>query len=373
MRGKVIIFLLVASVVGGSLYSVYANKDSKQKLDFTAQTLSEKCRGSSLDPDSVSPYARYCYVQFFYPLLKKFGPKYTIDLVVAWAKQTDGLRGECHNVTHILGRYAWQLYKLKSLEGDTSACAFAYGHGVMQEASKEKGNAFVMKNFKNLCYKTTDINGCLHGMGHALYDINFNAPDSAKICESIANSSSEKIKKGGQNYLTLCMEGWSMEAFLFDSKVDAKLKNADHIMDPCLKVVDEYARAGCAGGELRNYVVAADYINFDKKFFNERVKRLGEMVKICKDSKIIIKSQCGNYLGLTAAEVYTLEMDGKMVMPNIEKICNIYGDYCFIPFYDSRYNRLGLNKNRVKELCKDLTLKNNIAQCYKIVEKLGRI
>lgn len=360
MKSRILFSIILLALALTSIYYISPLSDKKPtnlKIDtsVTPQSLAKKCGGSALPGgEERAVNARYCYLKYFEVVLRVKGPEFTTKELAAWALKTGGLQGECHNVGHLLGRLSYKLYKFDSLKGNATVCAFSYGHGILQEASETLSRADVLKHFSNLCVGTTDANGCLHGYGHATADAGFDPVMSNEICdkqiELMKNDKAMNISNARAHTLAVvCMEGWAMEQFFIDNKFWITVTDPNKALAVCGTAAGAGGN-GCRGSALRNWVIAPDY--HQKDFTKEREKRLEWFRDYCLKQEPIYQSDCMGHVGLTTAEVWTLEMPNVVTVPYINKICiGKFQDRCIIALANSRWNRYGDSIEKVLPLC----------------------
>jgi len=107
----------------------------------------------------------------------------------------------CHEVTHYIGRRAYELEKnIPKLYGQgNSACWGGFYHGVIEAYFKEKNlpidnpeSPRIISSIQNVCGKIADyltprfFYECLHGIGHAMMFITISdLPKSLKLCDAL--------------------------------------------------------------------------------------------------------------------------------------------------------------------------------------------
>ena len=341
----------VLSAMALLAYVVGVGPAAKVGPTITPAALVKACGGEALNAALDSEKSRFCYLEFFEKLLDDEGPKVAVAQLADWASKTGGLAGECHDVGHLLGKYAWKSLKERSLEGDTTVCAFSYGHGILQQASAELPQQEILRRFSNLCENTTDFPGCLHGYGHAMADIKFSPADSDALCaRQVAQIDATKHSpRQLWNYHFTCMEGWVMEQTFIDFTFWEQLSAPEQAVTVCGDLQGP-GGTGCRGSALRNYTMAP---SIETPNFTEiRNTRLEEFQKICLTKVGDDQRGCMQHLGLTAAEVWTLDMPEKVTAPHFMKMC--VGEFwvnCLESTLNSRWNRYGNSIERVLPLC----------------------
>lgn len=370
--------LVVASI--GTAYVVVqgpAKSTTKQDvLDTTPQQLTARCGGELVNGAGRSEEAKLCYVNYFTKLLDVKGPKLAVDQLKSWALATNGLAGECHDVGHLLGKYAWKKLKMVSLEGDTTTCAFSYGHGILQQASGELTREEVIEKFSDLCTDSGDFQGCFHGLGHSLTDIKFNAVEADQTCGNQVDAI-PSTRVDDRVYLWnlhfTCLEGWVMEQAFTDSKNWLTLPGPEgRGGETAMKVCGDLTGAGgagCRGSALRNWATAP---GIEVEGFTQlRDTRLVWFHKYCQTLSGDEERGCMQHLGLTTAEIWTLDMDNKIVAPHVEAMCT--GEFymnCLQSMLNSRWNRMGNSAAAVLPMC-DLFKPENATVCRTALSQFG--
>lgn len=371
---KITIFLTLAAVlIGGSGYAIYqANPTVKKKqfvAKYNAKSLAEKCRGDLLDGEAKSTGARGCYLEYFTNVFDLEGPKIAVDTLIKYAEDSSGLSGECHSVGHLLGQYAFKTAGDNAYNADLTACAFSYGHGILQAASKVTPKEELKQKFFGLCEFTIDKSGCLHGFGHTLRDLDFDVSESLSYCNQEGKLAGTNEYDTIENREQTCMEGWAMEDFTLRNLFWITVTQPNIVAKLC-DGIEGAGWVGCTGSAFRNYVVAPDPIH-DEDYLAKRDERLVWFKNYCmtQENANLIR-RCMNYVGLTFAEVYTLEMDNKITAPKAEQFCSGKDlDMCFSSLINSRWNRMGNSQEKVYPLCDAMILEKNKAICRDIVSK----
>ncbi|MFM7088576.1 MAG: hypothetical protein ACKOW9_03530 [Candidatus Paceibacterota bacterium] len=154
-------------------------------------------------------------------------------------KIRDARLGDCHALSHAVGRAAWSKYEniADAFNSGFDVCDFGFYHGVVEKAGMEMGlDEFIVK-IPQMCAELNNdglrYSQCAHGAGHgALYrsegDINL----AMSLCSGFKND---------QGLLSGCQTGVSMEYFhLWYWKKDYVKPSPEYARDACSLVQDEY-------------------------------------------------------------------------------------------------------------------------------------
>lgn len=375
VRKKVILIVTLILTLVASSSLIYLNNPTVKKKalinKYNPTTLAEKCRGDFLDGEAKSTQSRHCYFEYFEAMMDIKGPKETVETLKKFAEESKGLNGECHSVGHLIGKYAWKSYGTKSFDGDITACAFSYGHGILQQASSEAPKELLKEKFIGICKNTEDKPGCLHGFGHTVRDLDFGLVESVEYCNLEAASVANWGNSTQEDKVQTCMEGYVMEDFVLRNLYWITVSDINEVVKFC-DGISGAPWGGCVGSAIRNYVVAPDGIT-DSKYLEKRDERLVLFKNFCESQKSQdLIHRCMNYVGLTAAEVYTLDMIESITAPKAEEFCSgSETNICFSAFINSRWNRLGNNQDRVKPLCEAMRNEKNKKLCRYIVSQQG--
>lgn len=333
---------------------------------MTAEKLTALCGGESVTGVKKSLGSRFCYEEYFEALLDERGPAAAISQLAQWASATGGLAGECHSVGHLLGKYAWAELKMDALKGDTTVCAFSYGHGVLEAASADLPEDEIMRKFANICELGPGMAGCLHGYGHALANIDYSVETVNEICRSQADRDIMDDADRRWNLHFTCMEGWAMEDLFLDPQLWQSLKNTQEAAAICHSI-DDAGGIGCRGSALRNYTLVP---GVQLPNYNElRAARLDEFRAFCLELTGYEALGCMRHLGMTTSEVWTLEIPEATVAQRVEQICT--GEYwseCLGSVVESRWSRFGGSAERVQPLCNALSPRYREA-CEEVLAK----
>ena len=353
--------LVAASLAVASLATVAVRSGSSfEPVD--AQILVKTC--STLPngaPQGNADALRECYVDYFANAIKAKGTRYAVDQLESYQKVTRGLDAQCHDVGHLLGRWAWKQLGMKSMDADATVCGFSYGHGIMQEASEELTPDEMLENFMGLCNDTPQVLSCTHGFGHTLADIKYTPAETERICAKQALGVDRDIidrvgaSIDGVNFT--CMEGWVMESKTLDPEPWKKMTGPEDPKNGPLKALatcegmDEGpGRDTCRSATLRNWVKGVD--TKIPNFIDLEEKRLNWFRDFCYDLEGIRQGTCLQHLGLTTAEVWDPYSSNEVAGKKFGEYCNgEYMRYCLQAALSSRWERLGQSYDNVVSAC----------------------
>ena len=366
MRKKVSL-IAVFILLLGFISIVVINQSPTKKLQkiissYDAKSLEAKCLGASKNGEAASTKSRECYLTYFKAVLDLKGPKIAVDTMSSFASQTNGLDGECHGVGHLLGQYAWTKLGVKAFGGDLTACAFSYGHGMLQSATKVLQKEELTKRFLYLCKGVSDSPGCLHGFGHATRGIGYNVTQAAELCKKEGVIAPNWGNATADDKLMICMEGWSMEDFSLRNLYWITVQDPELVMKNCDPLTGA-AYAGCSGSAMRNYIVAPDPLH-EADAQQKRIERMNWYYAECLKNVGIMQRRCMNYMGMIVAEVYSLDLPDSQTAPMVEKYCSSeYKFACMGAVVNSRWNRLGNKKEKVYPFCNAMIDPKNKNMC----------
>ncbi|HMT55690.1 MAG TPA: hypothetical protein PKD20_02320 [Candidatus Saccharibacteria bacterium] len=148
-----------------------------------------------------------CWTEHFTALVQQQSVKAAMDDIKSRYESNGYLRGECHQVTHVIGRAAVKSgMSLGSAyqQGD-SYCASGYYHGAVEEIAKSMGKDTFIAQVDSVCQDiikqskySINHHNCTHGIGHGLMLITEDELfESINACDSIVDSWSKSSCLGG--------------------------------------------------------------------------------------------------------------------------------------------------------------------------------
>lgn len=119
--------------------------------------------------------ADVCFEETADKLIKEKGITFTLDQVADAARNTSSFGDSCHGLMHILGKTAYEYYKLdKNFEPSPNMnnCSYGFYHGFMETMFGESGSYQEGADFcRMLDQKSQEVNitgECFHGLGHGV-------------------------------------------------------------------------------------------------------------------------------------------------------------------------------------------------------------
>jgi hypothetical protein len=371
MLKKISFLGILILLTGGIVYTVNSQNPTKKLENIIkkddAKSLAKRCAGSGINGEAASTGSRECYLEYFKAVLELKGPKIAVDTLATFAAKSSGLNGECHGVGHLLGQYAWTSLGVDAFGGDLTTCAFSYGHGMLQAATKVLEREELTKRFMDLCVDVTDSPGCLHGFGHATRGIGYDVTESAALCELEAEIAPDWGSVKPDDKVMICMEGWSMEDFTLRNLFWITVQDPAEVIKMCAPLSGA-AWAGCSGSAMRNFIVAPDPLH-ESDAQEKRISRMQYYYDACQKVEDDLMRRCMNYMGMIVAEVYSLELPNEIAAPMAEKYCsNKYILACMGAVVNSRWNRMGNEAKKVYPYCTAMKITKNRELCFKLAD-----
>jgi hypothetical protein len=183
-----------------------------------------------------------CYAVYYAEKAFYQGSKPAIADMEAAYKTDDFVKAECHQLSHVVGRTAFE--KTKSLEkayqeGD-NFCWSGFYHGAIEQAIAQLGAKKIKENTPTICQSFADKQmysfdhfNCVHGLGHGLMAVaGYNLFDGLKNCTDARTSWEQES----------CYGGVFMENVMVASRGDgtSAYLDADRPLYPCTDVDTRY-------------------------------------------------------------------------------------------------------------------------------------
>ncbi len=195
------------------------------------------CRGNTVD-------LYRCYNPYYKALTRDRGiPAAMADLKARYVANDAFVVSQCHQLTHVIGRVAADLYPSagEAFSHGDPFCWSGYYHGVMEGLLAQMGDG-VTANLNTVCdtiegkaVYSFDYYNCVHGLGHGLMYVRSNELfQSLELCDIL----------NGQWERSSCYGGAFMENIIADevNHFAKYLKNEDPLY-PCDAVADSYKSA----------------------------------------------------------------------------------------------------------------------------------
>lgn len=194
---------------------------------------------SCLNPASTD---YQCFQQHYKFLTTKKSTDVAFVDLKAEYKTNNFVRSQCHQLTHVIGRSAAQVYPDVAdayIHGD-NFCSSGYYHGVMETIIAQIGRDKVVPQADNICktlrekqrYSLFHYN-CVHGIGHGFMEVEQ---------DELYNSLSDCDHLTDYWERTSCYGGVFMENVMASQTPDKSTKyfKADDAVYPCDAVSDAY-------------------------------------------------------------------------------------------------------------------------------------
>jgi hypothetical protein len=157
-----------------------------------------------------------CSKRVFLKYEESSGPALTTDLLEEMM-ESGLVEYNCHTLSHALGYYAEENTPSESSKGNSVICGGGYLHGVFESAANGGSLERVTQLGLELCsLPNTDLQSCIHGVGHALSLDNIEIKKSNEVCDSI--SLELKVDnldhRRAQDAHFQCISGWVMQSKL---------------------------------------------------------------------------------------------------------------------------------------------------------------
>ena len=181
-----------------------------------------------------------CYRDYYTNLVKERGSQAAMaDLRSRY--QNPFIYSQCHQLTHIIGRLAADIYPslAQAFASGDSFCWSGFYHGVMEGVSQKFKPAALAENIDKICAEipgkdkfSFDYYNCVHGLGHgAMFILNNELFRSLELCDHLS---------GGWEQSS-CWSGAFMENIIADEiNHFSKYLKADDPLYPCSAAADKY-------------------------------------------------------------------------------------------------------------------------------------
>jgi hypothetical protein len=190
--------------------------------------------------DSASEYA--CYQRRYQALVRELGVEAAFAELKGEIARDDLASSNCHQLTHVIGRVAAEIYGDISgsyARGD-SFCGSGYYHGVMETVVAKIGPEKVLEEANTLCADLRERQersiyhyNCAHGLGHGFMGIQENELfESLETCDTLPDTWERNRCYGG-----VFMENVLVED---DPSHPSKYLKADRPLYPCDEVGTRY-------------------------------------------------------------------------------------------------------------------------------------
>lgn len=240
--------MMFASVAGGILVvSDVKLNDAQTGARQSAQVLQGVTALSEQAPyantfcvlDGVESFS--CFENYYRGLVAGSGVKTAFDDLKARYEANPFLKSQCHQLTHVIGRSAVDLYPTlpAMFSNGDSFCWSGYYHGVMETIAGNAGAGALPSMLDKMCdgipgkeNYSFEYYNCVHGLGHGIMAVKDGELfESLLLCDTLA---------GGWEKLS-CAGGVFMENIMDETRTGTSkyLKDGD-LLYPCDAVADYY-------------------------------------------------------------------------------------------------------------------------------------
>jgi hypothetical protein len=203
--------------------------------------------------------------------------------------KNDFVRSGCHQLTHVIGRAAAELYSDVSgaFEHGEHFCGMGYYHGVMETLVGKIGTDKILEEADAICADMRQNRpyseyhyGCAHGLGHGFMGIFDNELfESLYACDRLTDGWEKEHCYGGVFMQNVMAED--------DPSHPSKYLKADQPLSPCTEVERRYKNM-CYGAQTL-YVLRTQEYDFAKAF------------DLCGEVEDGFRARCYQYLGYLGA------------------------------------------------------------------------
>ncbi len=156
-------------------------------------------------PDCAADFR--CNAEYYARLTYRTDPATAfIDIRKAY-EEDNNVKAQCHQLTHIIGRTAFEKYGGLSgaFERGDSFCWSGFHHGAVEQAVGDMGIAQIKAEANDLCRELAEKNrysfdhfNCVHGLGHGFMSIDaYELPNALKSCEILTDTWERDSCAGG--------------------------------------------------------------------------------------------------------------------------------------------------------------------------------
>jgi hypothetical protein len=200
--------------------------------------------------DSCANSVTYsCYKNQLSSITHEQGPEAAMTLVKKEYQTSTYVKSQCHQLTHIIGRSAFDKYKTVA---DTYAhgdqfCWSGYYHGAMEEVALKNGYDYIINHANDICAPIANSSkgkgsfyyyNCVHGLGHGIMFIkNGDLFASLAACDYLKDTSFDQPSCYGGVFMQNIMNEQTPDA---DVNTGSKYLKTDQPMYPCTAVGYKY-------------------------------------------------------------------------------------------------------------------------------------
>ena len=165
--------------------------------------------------------------------------------------------GECHTISHLLGKLGYSAY-LQGQLINYSSCGDGYVHGFLEASIEDGGFSKLYKAMGVICGKSTaQLEDCFHGVGHGLYLAGKSISFTAFFCgDKNFNNLSKELR------IFYCFRGFAMQkdfnsTLTLSGPYDPKVFKYDKVRDlfNLCNIKDDNAAEGLCLMEFNRYIL----------------------------------------------------------------------------------------------------------------------
>ncbi len=161
--------------------------------------------------------------------LARTHPDVALDKIPYIINANPELMNRCHEITHNIGHIAYSAFQERAFDFVRPMCGAGYLHGALEEAVTLDSVTSLVGEVHKVC-KENQIEACLHGLGHAIFNVTQNTSSAIDLCKGITSEHTD------------CYDGVFMEQFDSESS-PIKISYSDG-MSVCLNM-DHDIQASC--------------------------------------------------------------------------------------------------------------------------------
>jgi hypothetical protein len=184
-----------------------------------------------------------CQEKYYQGIVERQDPKAAYVSLKREYRRVSSVHGNCHQLTHVIGRAAGHKYRdiSEAYDHGDNFCWSGYYHGVMEAVVQRYGPKDVTKRLNDICAGIAakarysfDHYNCAHGLGHGVMLItNEELFKSLRTCDALRDGWDRES----------CYGGVFMENIMarLNPDHDTKYLRDDQPLYPCTAVADRYA------------------------------------------------------------------------------------------------------------------------------------
>ena len=227
MRKAIAVFVIFAIIIFSYFYIFSAN-ESTPLVKNTGETISvliskiSECESTPIDQRDQ------CILLVLKNEAKGSSTTETARRFIAASSQNKFVARNCHTISHLFGRWAWETASESSYIKGIDGCSFGYYHGLLEKLASESFEKMLVLS-KEICLTATsgvELGGCIHGIGHAVAMTGESTTRFPELCNRVSDQK-EMVQE--------CFRG----SIMMWSELNPGT-NAAAISSICSKVPDEF-------------------------------------------------------------------------------------------------------------------------------------